>query len=230
MSGIASAAGTAGGPAHALAPLYALADTGAWQESRIVDLITQWQDWGIRCIQLRAKNLPRARVEQLAHECAARLSPGTRFWINDHPEVAAAVAATGVHLGQEDMAPSEARKLLRPGQRIGRSTHDLDQALQALADPDVDVIAVGPIFPTRSKVDPDPTVGLDGLAAICSRVDKPVIAIGGITSETASATMRAGASSVAMIGALRGAEAEETIRQLLDSLNACRIPRTLRKE
>lgn len=217
-------------PGHEVAPLYAIADTGTWGEAGIEDLVAQWQDWGVRCIQLRAKDLPRSRVEKLARRCIARLDAGTRFWVNDHADVARDVGATGVHLGQEDMSPAAARELLEADQRIGRSTHNLEQAVEADLDPDVDVVAVGPIFATRSKANPDPTVGLEGLAAICSRVDKPVVAIGGIGLQTVPRVMQAGAASVAMIGALQGAGAERTIRQLLDSLNACRIPPTLGKE
>lgn len=203
-----------------VAPLYAIADVDTWGEAQIEALIENWQSWGVECIQLRAKNLAGRRLEELAERCFARLTGSTQFWINDHPQLAGSLGATGVHLGQQDMPPREARRLLGRAQCIGRSTHDLGQALAAEADPHVDVVAVGPIFETRSKADPDPPVGLSGLKMICERTTKPVIAIGGIGPDAATEVLMAGASSVAMIGALNTDAPERTIRHLLESLNA----------
>lgn len=208
------------GSSFGLARLYAIADVDTWGEDQIVSLVERWQLWGVRCIQLRAKRLPSTRVQALAHRCMDRLDGETHFWINDHPEVARAVGAAGVHLGQDDLEAAVARDLLAQGQWIGRSTHDLEEALTAEADSDVDIVAVGPIFETGSKTDPEPTVGLRLLSEICARVTKPVVAIGGITPDSAATVIRSGAASVAMIGALRGPDPERTTRGLLDSLSS----------
>ena len=205
-------------PNRAVAPLYAIADADTFGVESLPDWFERWQRWGVRCIQVRAKGLTAGQVEMLARRCMTGLRAQTRLWINDYPEVARSVAATGVHLGQEDEQPSVARRALAPGQLIGLSTHDFDQALAAQADPDVDVIAVGPIFETRSKENPEPAVGLQTLRRICSQVHKPVVAIGGIGGDTAPSVIRSGASSVAMIGALRSTDPEQTTRSLVDAL------------
>ena len=207
------------GETSAVAPLYAIADAATWGAESLPPWFERWQRWGVRCVQLRAKGLGATEVENLARKLAAKRYPETSLWINDHPEVARRVAAKGVHLGQEDVQPSVARHVLAPGQLIGLSTHDLDQALAAQADPNVDVIAFGPIFETHSKVNPEPTVGLAMLAEICAQVSKPVVAIGGIGIDSAPEVLRAGASSVAMIGALRSADPERTTRALVELLS-----------
>jgi thiamine-phosphate pyrophosphorylase len=116
--------------------------------------------------------------------------------------VAMAVNADGVHLGQDDFPPQAARRLLRDGAIIGLSTHNVDQAIQATGM-DLDYIAVGPIFGTSTKDNPDPVVGLKGLEHIRQAVPKiPIVAIGGITADNALQVISAGADAVAVISAL----------------------------
>ena len=122
--------------------------------------------------------------------------------INDRVDIAMAVGAAGVHLGQDDMPPAAARKILGDNAIIGFSTHNLAQACAASMLP-VDYIAVGPIFPTSTKEDPEDLVGLAGLAEIRRAIGYvPLVAIGGITEQELRPVLAAGADSVAMIAAI----------------------------
>ncbi|HYL98742.1 MAG TPA: thiamine phosphate synthase [Blastocatellia bacterium] len=121
--------------------------------------------------------------------------------INDRVDVAVASGADGVHLGQDDIPPSAARRLLGADKIIGYSTHNLDQAIQAESEP-VDYIAIGPVFDTATKAQPDPTVGLDLVRRVRERIKRPLVAIGGITLDRASVVLAAGAQSLAVISDL----------------------------
>jgi thiamine-phosphate pyrophosphorylase len=125
---------------------------------------------------------------------------GALFVINDRADIAALLNA-GLHLGQDDLLPRDARKLLPPPSVIGFSTHNQQQLRDADREP-VDYIAIGPIFHTASKENPDPIVGLDRLRSLRSITKKPLVAIGGITRATARSVLEAGADSVAIIGDL----------------------------
>ena len=158
---------------------------------------------GARFIQIREKNAPSdefyiAVVESL------RLaeSKGTRLIVNDRVDVAIAAGAHGVHLGQTDLPPAEARMLLGEEAIIGVSTHTIEQARAALQMP-VDYIAFGPVWPTRTKENPDPVVGLDSLGQV-KRIagEIPVVAIGGINESNIAVTLAAGADSAAIISDL----------------------------
>jgi thiamine-phosphate pyrophosphorylase len=158
------------------------------------------------CLQLRAK-LASARdfVEVARGLRAFCRAAGVPFCVNDRLDVALAAGADVVHLGQDDLSLADARRLRaeagRPDLLIGVSTHNLAQA-QAAAEGGADYLGFGPIFGTASKLNPDPTVGLDALAAVCRAVSVPVVAIGGITLETVAAVARAGASAAALIAAV----------------------------
>jgi thiamine-phosphate pyrophosphorylase len=160
------------------------------------------QDGGARILQLRHKGHFSREVfewaERIAQLCE---SAGVQFIINDRADMAALLGA-GLHLGQNDLEPADARKLLPPGRVIGFSTHNSAQ-LEAAAFEPVDYFAVGPIFQTASKDQPDPEVGVTELARLRSSFSRrPLVAIGGITRENANAVWRAGADSVAVIGDL----------------------------
>ncbi len=161
---------------------------------------------GASLIQLREKKAD-ARQFFTDAEAALRVakSRGTRLIINDRVDLALALAADGVHLGQDDLPPEAARHILGERAVIGFSTHNIEQAIAASRLP-IDYLAVGPIFPTTSKDNPDPVVSLDGLSRIRRALPHglPVIAIGGVTFENARETLAAGADSVAVIGALLG--------------------------
>lgn len=123
-----------------------------------------------------------------------------RFVINDRADIARLLNAS-LHLGQEDLSPSDARKVLGDGSWIGFSTHNEDQLRAAALQP-ADYLAIGPIFGTSSKVNPDPRVGLEELRRLRPLTDRPLVAIGGITRANAHSVIEAGADSVAVIGDL----------------------------
>jgi thiamine-phosphate pyrophosphorylase len=129
----------------------------------------------------------------------ARLSSkNVRLIINDRPDIAAMVGAGGVHVGQEDLPVEEARKICGPSHWVGGSTHNLEQ-FRAAAATSADYIAVGPIFSTATKANPDPVVGIEFLRAVRPLTRKPLVAIGGITIESAEGLYRAGADSLAIV-------------------------------
>lgn len=159
---------------------------------------------GARIVQMREKSAdPREFYEsaKAAAEAARRLA--VKLIINDRADIALAVAADGLHLGQTDMPPRLARQVLGPDAIIGLSTHTSEQARQAVSEP-VDYIAFGPIFPTSTKDDPDDVVGLELLAEVRKIVDRPLVAIGGITRTNFRSVVGAGADSVAVISDIVG--------------------------
>lgn len=155
---------------------------------------------GAALIQLREKTLSSLDFFSEAAE-ALRVARERRvkIIINDRVDIALALKADGVHLGQDDLPPAVARELLGPNVVLGFSTHNLKQALLAMQLP-IDYIAIGPIFSTTTKQRPEPTVGLDDLREIRQAVGTfPVVAIGGITSENGQDVLDAGADAVAIV-------------------------------
>lgn len=158
---------------------------------------------GATLIQLRDKD---AAPQEFYREAAAALQIArdhdARLIINDRVDIALALKADGVHLGQTDLPVEAARRLLGKGAIIGFSTHNLQQAKSATAMP-VDYIAFGPVFQTSSKVNPDPVAGLSALREVGAIIGSlPLVAIGGITIGSAPQVLRAGADAVAMIAEL----------------------------
>jgi thiamine-phosphate pyrophosphorylase len=159
---------------------------------------------GARLVQLREKYLPaRAFCAEVSEALKVARSFGARLIVNDRADVAMVVGADGVHLGQDDMPPRAARLVLGDEKLVGCSTHGVEQALAAAELP-VDYVAIGPVFDTSSKENPNPSVGLEGVWRVRAAVGRAVklVAIGGITLETAPSVLEAGADSVAVIGAL----------------------------
>jgi len=160
---------------------------------------------GVRLMQLRDKRSSARRVYEQARKLAAICSPsGVRLIVNDRPDIAWMSGAQGVHVGQDDLPVEEARRICPPPRWVGVSTHNLEQLREADRT-SADYIAVGPIFPTGSKEHADPVVGVDFLRAVRQMTPKPLVAIGGITIESAAEVLRAGADSVAVIRDLVGA-------------------------
>ena len=161
-------------------------------------------DSGAPLIQLREKHLsPRAFYREA--EAAQRVAReyGARLIINDRADIALALGADGVHLGQDDLPVEAARQLLGAEAIIGHSTHSVAQARTAASWP-LDYIAIGPVFATATKANPDPVIGLDGVRRVREAIGPEVslVAIGGITWDNALGVLAAGANSVAIISAL----------------------------
>lgn len=193
----------------ALPKLYSVTDallsglTHAEQVARLAD-------GGATLVQLREKHLsPREFYREAVAALRVARERGVRLIINDRVDLALALEADGVHLGQDDLPPVAARRLLGAQVVIGYSTHDVAQAADAARLP-VDYVAIGPVFPTKTKQNPDPIVGLDGVARVRAILPPhlPLVAIGGITPENAPAVIAAGADAVAVVGALLAAPAE----------------------
>lgn len=152
---------------------------------------------GCAVLQLRDKRGDDRETLALAHALRERCTRAeVPFVINDRIDLALLSNADGVHLGQDDLPVSDARRIFEGV--IGLSTHDLDQALAS----DADLIGFGPVFDTATKHDPDPTVGLDALREVCAAVQVPVVAIGGLTPQRASDVALTGARLGAAIGAV----------------------------
>jgi thiamine-phosphate pyrophosphorylase len=171
---------------------------------------------GINTIQLRAKRLDDESLFAEAERCLRRLEgwQGT-LWIDDRVDLALLLPLAGVHLGQGDMPPRAARRLLPPAVRIGVSTHDRAQVSEAGRESAADWVAVGPIFATGSKRDPDPVVGVAGLRDLRCLTSKPLIAIGGVQCADIAAVLAAGADSVAVISAVCSGDIARNCRELL---------------
>ncbi|HZS26976.1 MAG TPA: thiamine phosphate synthase [Candidatus Angelobacter sp.] len=201
-----------------LPPLYAIIDFSNFAAqadpvSAIVQFAEKLMDAGAKLIQLRDKSKP--TVPQRFLSCARELRRVTldraTLIMNDRIDLCLAVDADGVHLGQEDLSPAAAKRIFdqvifdqnKDGQRriIGFSTHNLDQLREANSLP-VDYIAIGPVFATSSKANPDPVIGLEGVRAASRATTKPLVAIGGITRQNCRQVREAGAGTVAVISDL----------------------------
>jgi thiamine-phosphate pyrophosphorylase len=169
---------------------------------------------GVDIVQLRMKGSPPEAIEPHArrfrHRCQEH---GALFIVNDHPELAAEVDADGVHLGQDDASPADARQIVGPERLIGLSTHTPDQIHAATSLP-VDYIGVGPINATPTKPG-RPAVGLELVAYASVHAHLPFFAIGGISTANAGAVRGAGARRIAVVRALTEAgDPEAEARQL----------------
>lgn len=157
---------------------------------------------GAKLIQYRDKSSNSLKMLGLARELWRVLHARTKLIMNDRVDLCLAAGFDGVHLGQDDLSPAAAREIFQKAGKqelwIGFSTHNPEQVRQANLMP-VDYIAIGPVFATSSKDNPDPIVGLDGVRQARQLTSKPLVAIGGITRQNCKLVMEAGADSVAVI-------------------------------
>ena len=161
--------------------LYPIVDAAAVGEAAVPGTIERLTAAGITLLQLRAKDVgDRALVALARAAVAAAHRGGARLVLNDRVDVALLVGADGVHVGQDDLPPAEARALLGPEAIVGVSTHDLPQLALAAREP-IDYVAIGPVFATTSKRDHEPVVGPALVRAGRAGLDVPLVAIGGIT-------------------------------------------------
>jgi len=197
--------------------LYAILDAGPnLTIESSVSLAEQLADAGVGLIQYRDKRGTARKVFEASRSLVASLGPrGVRVIVNDRADIAVMVGAGGVHVGQEDLPVEGARRVCGSSLWVGVSTHNTEQ-LRAADRTSADYIAVGPIFPTGTKENPDPVVGIDFLRLARKMTRKPLVAIGGITVESASKVYAAGADSVAVIGDLMLArDPEQRAREYL---------------
>ncbi len=198
--------------------LYVILDAALITSSEI-DCALSLAEAGVRLLQYRNKSAPARQYLEWSRKLAEVLFPqGVSFFVNDRPDVAFLAGATGVHVGQDDLDVEQARQVMGRDKLVGVSTHNLEQFERAAAS-SADYIALGPIFSTSSKANPDPVVGLDLLRKVRALTNKPVVAIGGITLERAASVIEAGADSVAVIsGILGAADPSQRARQYIETL------------
>ncbi|SMB92775.1 thiamine-phosphate pyrophosphorylase [Thermanaeromonas toyohensis ToBE] len=178
---------------------------------------------GIDFFQLREKELPANELYRLACKLKKVLPATTKFLINDRVDIALAVQADGVHLGQTSFPVDVARRLLGPGKIIGVSVHDLTEAQRA-ALAGADYLLFGHVFPTESKKGLPPR-GLTNLEEVARKVGIPVIALGGITPDRVRPCLEAGASGVAVMSAIMAAEyPREAVLKFRQALNQGEFP------
>jgi len=182
-----------------LSGLYLITDDNS--DGKLLKRVESALKGGARTVQYRAKNVPtderQAMAQKLLNACHAA---GAKLIINDFAELAKEINADGVHLGQEDLSVSQARQLLGRDKIIGVSTHSVDQALKAESQ-GADYIALGSIFPTKSKSAPK-LVGIEALRKVRRAIRVPLVAIGGIDVAGADLAIEAGADAVAVISAV----------------------------
>jgi thiamine-phosphate pyrophosphorylase len=198
--------------------LYAILDVSPSQSPEsAIHLASRLATAGVSLMQVRAKNLAPAKyfeVSRRAIEATSRFS--VRIVVNDRPDVAALSGAAGVHVGQEDSPVESARATCKAPLWVGVSTHNVAQ-LEAACATSADYIAVGPVFATQSKENPDPVVGLELVRRARLMTRKPIVAIGGITVDTAADVFAAGADSVAVISDIaRATDPEKRAAQYLE--------------
>ena len=184
--------------------LYAIADAEllAAREIPLESFARELLSAGVELIQYRDKSRsPQAilRAASLLREVFAGTS--TRLILNDRADLAVLADFDGVHVGQSDLSPEDARRVIGPTRIVGVSTHTDAQVIAAVLTP-ADYIAIGPAFATSTKQNPDPVVGLEGIRRARALTTKPLVAIGGITCANARGVLSAGADSVAIISAL----------------------------
>jgi thiamine-phosphate pyrophosphorylase len=185
--------------------LYVVLDRTVARGRDLDDLLAAAIEGGCRMVQLREKEWPSGRVLPLAQRLRARCrATGVTFVVNDRVDLALALDADGVHLGQDDLPARLARPLLAPGMILGISTHSVSQARAAQAD-GADYVAVGSMFATRSKAKFE-LVGPELVRKLRAEIRVPLVGIGGITHDNVDEVIRAGADGVAVISAVCAAD------------------------
>lgn len=202
----------------ALPKIYPITDARVSKLSHAEQII-KLIDGGATFIQLREKHASPKEFYEAAREALQIARPrNVKIIINDRVDIALALKADGVHLGQDDLPPAHARKILGARAIIGFSTHTLRQAIDAVKLP-INYLAIGPVYNTKTKENPDETVGVAGVKAVREVVGAfPLVAIGGITSTNFREVLSAGADSTAMINELLSGT-DDIARKLRDLSN-----------
>jgi thiamine-phosphate pyrophosphorylase len=156
---------------------------------------------GVTLLQYRDKSGNARRMLDNARELKQRLGATVKLIMDDRADLCLAAQYDGLHVGQDDLPAESARRIVGPARWLGVSTHDTEQLAEA-EKTSADYLAIGPIFATSSKADPDPVMGLEGLRRARELTSKPMVAIGGITRANARSVIEAGADAVAVISDL----------------------------
>jgi thiamine-phosphate pyrophosphorylase len=186
--------------------LYPIIDPGLLpgagdEAARVAAFARELEKGGATLIQYRNKAGSSRQMLSDARELRRALGAGVRLIMNDRADLCLAAGFDGVHVGQEDLSPEGARAVVGDGLWVGVSTHSVEQITEADTT-SADYLAIGPVFPTATKANPDPVVGLEGVRAARVATRKPLVAIGGITRVNCASVIEAGADSVALISDL----------------------------
>ena len=197
--------------------LYAILDTSLFRDdAALLAAAQELAAGGVTLLQYRNKSGKARQMLEQARELKRLLGDSVKLIMNDRADLCVAAECDGVHLGQDDLSPQGARKVIGPNLWLGISTHNSQQVTEA-DKTSADYVAIGPVFATSSKANPDPVIGLDGVRQARALTRKPLVAIGGITRENCRSVIDAGADSVAVISDLVTASrksAEEFLRIL----------------
>ena len=182
--------------------LYAVLDASKFPDTRAICVFAEeLVAGGLTLLQYRNKNGSAREMLEQSRELKRHLPNSVQLIMNDRPDLCLAAGLDGVHVGQDDLSPEGARKVIGDSLTLGVSTHNPEQV--RIADKSsADYLAIGPVFATSAKANPDPVVGLNGVRAARALTRKPLVAIGGITRANCDSVIEAGADSVAMISDL----------------------------
>jgi|SRR5579862_113731 len=182
--------------------LYAIIDPSCFDSHQaFMSAARQWRDAGVSLMQYRNKVGNAREMLEQARELRETLGETVKLIMDDRADLAVAAGFAGVHVGQDDLSPGAARKIIGETLWLGVSTHNPEQLAEADRT-SADYLAIGPVFATSSKEKPDPVVGLEGVKRAREQTSKPLVAIGGITRRNCRAVIEAGADSVAVISDL----------------------------
>jgi thiamine-phosphate pyrophosphorylase len=186
----------------ALPRLYAILDVAGFPDpGRLMDAAEELAAGGVRLLQYRNKSGNSGQMLEQARELKSRLGDSVMLIMNDRADLCLAAGFGGVHVGQDDLSPEGARRVIGPNLRLGVSTHNPEQVSKADRS-SADYLAIGPVFRTASKAHPGPVIGIEGVRQARARTPKPLVAIGGITRENCRSVVDAGADAVAVISDL----------------------------
>jgi|SRR5215469_10529106 len=182
--------------------LYAILDRSQFREvASLMNAADELRAGGVTLLQYRNKNGGAREMLEEARELKRRFGSSMKLIMNDRADLCLAAEFDGVHVGQEDLSPEGVRRVIGPKLWLGLSTHNPEQLREANLT-SADYLAMGPVFSTSSKLNPDPVVGLEGVRRARELTRKPLAAIGGITRANAKSVIEAGADSVAVISDL----------------------------
>jgi thiamine-phosphate pyrophosphorylase len=182
--------------------LYAILDSSLFPHSEsLFSMAKELSVGGVTMLQYRDKSGNARQMLEQARELKRRVGGSAKLIMNDRADLCLAAGFDGVHVGQEDLSPEGARKVIGEGLRLGVSTHNPAQVKEA-DQTSADYLAIGPVFPTDSKSNPDPVVGLEGVRKARALTRKPLVAIGGINRANCRSVIEAGADSVAVMSDL----------------------------